>query len=38
MGGYLGHRGELEEWVQPKVEAWAYGVRTLARIAKCYPQ
>ena len=34
MGGYLGHRKELDTCVRPKVEAWAYGVRTLARIAK----
>ena len=29
---------ELEEWVQTKVEAWAHGVRTLAKIYKRYPQ
>ena len=28
---------ELEEWVQPKVEACAHRFRTLAKIAKPYP-
>ena len=37
LGAYLGHREELEEWVRPKVEAWSYGVRILAKIAKPYP-
>ena len=34
---YLGHMDELEEWVRPKVEAWAHGDRILAKIAKRYP-
>ena len=34
----LGPREELEEWVQPKVEAWDHGVRTIAKIANQYPQ
>ena len=38
LGEYLGLREELEEWVRPKVEAWAHGVRILAKIAKWYPQ
>ena len=38
MGDYLGTREELEAWVQPKVGSWAHGVRTLAKIAKRYPQ
>ena len=29
---------ELEAWMWPKVEAWAHGVRTLAKISKRYPQ
>ena len=29
---------ELEEWVRPKVEAWAHSVRILAKMANCYPQ
>ena len=34
----MGPREELEEWVRPKVEEWAHGVRTLAKIAKRYSQ
>ena len=34
LGDYLGPREELEAWVRPKVEAWAHGVRTLAKISK----
>ena len=29
---------ELEEWVYTKVESWAYGIRTLDKIANQYPQ
>ena len=38
MGGFLGPREKLEEWVQPKVEAWDHGVCTLAKIENQYPQ
>ena len=38
LGGYLGLREELEEWVRPKLEEWAHGVRTLAKIVNWYPQ
>ena len=38
LGAYLGPREELEARVQPKVEAWAHGVRKLAKIANWYPQ
>ena len=34
----MGPREELEEWVRSKVEAWAHGVRILAKIARQYPQ
>ena len=34
----MGTIENLEEWVQPKVEAWSHGVHTLAKIAKWYPQ
>ena len=30
----MGPREELEEWVQPKVEAWYHRVYTLAKIEK----
>ena len=34
LGGYLGPRAELEVWVRTKLEAWAHGVRTLAKKSK----
>ena len=34
----MGPRGELEDWVRPKVEAWVHRVRILAKIAKWYTQ
>ena len=34
----MGTREELEEWLRPKVDAWANGVRILAKTAKRYPQ
>ena len=34
LGSFLGPREELEEWLRPKVEAWANGIRTLAKISK----
>ena len=37
LGAYLGPREELKDWVHPKVEAWADGVRILAKIEKWYP-
>ena len=38
LGGYFGTMEELEEWVYTKVESWAYGIRTLDKIANQYPQ
>ena len=38
LGAYLGPREELDASVRSKVEAWAHGLRTLAKIAKRYPQ
>ena len=38
LGSYLGPKEELEAWVQPKVEAWSHGVRTLAKTSKRYTQ
>ena len=38
LGACLGPQAELEEWVKPQVEAWAHGVRVLAKIARRYPQ
>ena len=33
LGAYLGPQAELESWVKPQVEAWAHGVKVLAKIA-----
>ena len=33
LGAYLGPQAELEACVKPQVEAWAHGVRVLAKIA-----
>ena len=33
LGAYLGPHAELEVWVKPQMEAWAHGVRVLAKIS-----
>ena len=33
LGAHLGPQAELEAWVKPQVEAWAHGVKVLAKIA-----
>ena len=38
LGAYLGPQAELEAWVKPQVEAWAHGVKVLAKIAQRHPQ
>ena len=38
LESYWVAREEQEAWVRPKVEAWAYRLRILAKIAKQYPQ
>ena len=38
LRAYLGTREDLEYWVLPKVEAWAHGVCTLAKMFNRYPQ
>ena len=38
LGAYLGPQEELEAWVKPQVEAWAYGVIVFAKIALRNPQ
>ena len=37
-GTYLGPQEELEAWVKTQVEAWAHGVRVLAKTARRHPQ
>ena len=38
LGAYLGPQAELETWVKPQVEAWAHGVKVLAKIAQRHPR
>ena len=38
LGAYLGPQAELEAWVKPQVEAWANGVKVLAKIHRRHPQ
>ena len=38
LGEYLDPQAELEVWIKPQVEAWAHGVRVLAKIARRHPQ
>ena len=38
LGAYLGPQAELYAWVKPQVEAWAHGVKLLAKIAQRHPQ
>ena len=38
LGAYLGPQAELETWVKTQVEAWAHGVKVLAKIAQQQPQ
>ena len=37
VGGFVGSEAALEEWLQPKVEAWAEAVRTLGQVARRFP-
>ena len=32
LGAHIGPQDQLEGWVKPQVEAWAYGVRVLGKI------
>ena len=38
LGAYLGPQEELEAWVKPQMEAWAHGIRVLAKISRRHPQ
>ena len=38
LGSYLGLQKDLEAWVKPQVEAWAYGVRVFGKISQRHPQ
>ena len=38
IGAYLGPKDQLEAWVKPKVEVWAYWVRVLGKTAQQHLQ
>ena len=38
LGAYLGPLEELEAWVKYQVEAWAHGVKVLAKISRRHLQ
>ena len=38
LGANIGPQEELEAWMKPQLEAWAHGVRVLAKIARRHPQ
>ena len=38
LGGYLGTEQQVRDWVRPQAEAWAWGVRRLAMVARRFPQ
>ena len=38
LGAYLGLQGGVKAWVRPQVEAWAHGVKVLAKITRRHPQ
>ena len=38
LGAYLGPQVELEVCVKPQVEAWAQGIKVLAKISQRHPQ
>ena len=37
LGAHLGLQAELEAWVKPQLEAWAHGVKLLAKISRRHP-
>ena len=38
VGGFIGSRARLLEWLEPKVQEWVAAIKTLSRIAKRFPQ
>ena len=38
VGGFVGDAKSQSEWVDPQIEKWVEGVKTLAKVAKKYPQ
>jgi hypothetical protein len=38
VGGFLGTEAALSEWLEPQVAQWVWGVKSLAKVARQYPQ
>ena len=38
IGGFIGTQEARDEWLEPKLETWKLGIKSLARAAKRYPQ
>ena len=38
VGGFIGSTAMQDRWIEPKVQGWVEGVKSLARVATRYPQ
>ncbi|MEM7495956.1 MAG: hypothetical protein AAF471_07510, partial [Myxococcota bacterium] len=38
LGGFIGKKERMEEWLTPQVDHWSRGVTTLAKVARRFPQ
>ena len=38
VGGFIGSTEMQDRWIEPKVQGWVEGVKSLARVATRYPQ
>jgi hypothetical protein len=38
VGGFLGTKEALDQWLEPKIQQWVTGVESLAQVAHRYPQ
>ena len=38
VGGFVGDSKSQSEWADPQIEKWVEGVKTLAKVARKYPQ
>ncbi len=38
LGGYIGDKDGIEDWIKPKIQAWIQGIADLAKVARRFPQ
>ncbi len=38
VGGFIGDAETQSEWLEPQIQKWVEGVKTLAKVARRYPQ